>query len=99
MHGEVCDSKVIIRNHGFEAVKSIEYVAEVGASTIEGRIDFPIPLEPEYFRDVEIPLSLQLDSNPGDSPYSFRVSIVNGVENRSYNPGMESRAYSYPYLP
>ena len=99
LHGEVCDSKVIIRNHGFEAVKSIEYVAEVGASTIEGRIDFPIPLEPEYFRDVEIPLSLQLDSNPGDSPYSFRVSIVNGVENRSYNPGMESRAYSYPYLP
>lgn len=99
LHGEVCDSKVMVRNHGFEAVKSLEYVAEVGASRIEGRIDFPLPLEPEYFRDVEIPLSVQLDSNPGDSPYSFRVSRVNGVENRSDNPGLESRAYSYPYLP
>lgn len=86
IHGEKnkpTDVTFVIRNHGANAVSSIDYSYMVGTTKKTGHKDFDIPVPAYYDAAAKMDITLEAVDTKGDYPFSFTMDKVNGVAQQS----------------
>lgn len=100
LYGEEGVVTLILRNHGKDAVESIDINLDMGmGESRTEHLEFTPSLATAYFRNVTIGVDIHVPQQPGAYTLKIAADKVNGEENMSAMGKSESGVYSYPSQP